>query len=332
MRLRTAIVFCCAVFFAAGLFLLSAPAAGKDGGEVELRFDGRPKVGETYVISVNTRQVRTYRMKLVGIDNPPRRRETHEIHAVGELVYQSLDPLVLQFKVDMLSQVVDGERTDYAPLAGMTAIVRSSGVNLRDIPLGTDSDAAASVLGSGGGGSSSSKTTKEIRAMLPGARRLIASMFAAPLDRPEEYLGKTRKVKPGGKWTASAKPMLEAIKANGLELSEDKVTATATYNNATKDNASGIAAHKVYFLAESDNIPGYDFKLEVYFTFPDGGDDAPLQIDRSATEVVNRAIPEGVPGFSGSVMDCVTTDQSEVVMVRKSSMKTKKKNWFLDLF
>ena len=332
MKLRTAILFCCAALLTAGLFLLPALLGAKDAREVELKFDGRPKVGEPYLISVNTRQVRTYRMKLVGISNPPRRRETHEIHAVGELVYQSLDPLVIQFKVEMLSQVVDGVKTDYAPLAGMTAIVRSSGVNLRDIPLGTDEDAAESVLGGSADGQNRPKTTKEIREMLPGARRLIASMFAAPLDRPEDYLGKTRKVKPGDRWTASAKPMLEAIKANGLELAEDKVTATATYNNPTKDNASSITAQKVYFLAESANIPGYDFKLEVYFTFPDGGGDAPLQIDRSATEVVNRAIPEGVPGFSGAVMDCVTTDQSEVVMVRKSLLKAKKKNWFLDLF
>ncbi|MBO7088877.1 MAG: hypothetical protein J6W70_03140, partial [Lentisphaeria bacterium] len=291
MKLRTTIVFCCAALLTAGLLLYPALLEAADAGEVELRFDGKPKVGETYVISVNSRQVRTYRMKLVGIDNPPRRRETHEIHAVGELVYQSLDPLVVQFKVEMLSQVIDGVKTDYAPLAGMTAIARSSGVNLRDIPLGTDEDAAESVLGGGsasGASDTKKKTTKEIREMLPGARRLIGSMFAAPLDRPEEYLGKSRKVAPGGKWTASAKPMLDAIKANGLELAEDKVTATATYNNATKDNASGIAAQKVYFLAESANIPGYDFKLEVFFTFPDGGDDAPLQIDRSATEVVNR--------------------------------------------
>lgn len=332
-NLRTAVRFCRAALLTAGLFLLPAHLEAKDAKEVELRFDGRPKVGEPYVISVNTRQVRTYRMKLVGIDNPPRRRETHEIHAVGELVYQSLDPLVVQFKVEMLSQVVDGVKTDYAPLAGMTAIVRSSGVNLRDIPLGTDEDAAESVLGGGsasGASDTKKKTTKEIREMLPGARRLIGSMFAAPLDRPGEYLGKSRKVKPGEKWTASAKPMLEAIKANGLELAEDKVTATATYHNALK--IQEIAAQKVYFLAESANIPGYDFKLEVYFSFPDGGGDAPLQIDRSATEVVNRAIPEGVPGFSGAVLDCVTTDQSEIAMVRKSQLKAKKKNWFLDLF
>ena len=329
---RTAKLFCCAVFLTAGLYLFSVPAAAKDAKEVELRFDGRPKVGETYVISVNTRQVRTYRMKLVGINNPPRRRETHEIHAVGELIYQSLDPLVIQFKVEHLNQIVDGVKTDYAPLAGMTAIVRSSGVNLRDIPLGKEENAAASVLGGGPGETSGAKTKEEIRAMLPGARRLIASMFAAPLDRPEEYLGKSRKVKPGEKWTASAKPMLDAIKANGLELSGDKVTATATYNNPSKLAEADISTQNVYFLAESANIPGYDFKLEVFFSFPDGEDDVPLRVERSATEVVNRAIPEGVPGFSGSVMDCVTTVQSDVVMVRKSKMKAKKKNWFLDLF
>ena len=332
MRLRTAILFCCAAILTAGLFLFPAPADAKDD---ELRFDGRPKVGETYVISVNTRQVRTYRMKLVGINNPPRRRETHEIRAVGELVYQSLDPLVIQFKVEALSQTVDGVKTDYAPLAGMTAIVRPSGVNLRDIPLGTDEDAAESVLGGGNSPAASDakkKTTEEIREMLPGARRLIASMFSAPLDHPEEYLGKSRKVKPGEKWTASAKPMLEAIKANGLELAGDKVTATATYNNPSKFYEGNISAQNVFFLAESANIPGYDFKLEVHFQFPDDGDDPPFRVERSATEVVNRTIPEGVPGFSGSVMDCVTTVQSDVAMIRKSRMKAKKKNWFLDLF
>ena len=330
-RLFSSVLFFCAALLTAGLFLFPASASAKD---VELRFDGRPKVGETYVISVNSRQVRTYRMKLVGINNPPRRRETLEIHAVGELVYQSLDPLVIQFKVEVLNQTVDGVKTDYAPLAGMTAIVRSSGVNLRDIPLGSDADAAASVLGGSPGEASgaNAKTKAEIRAMLPGARRLIASMFSAPLDHPEEYLGKSRKVKPGEKWTASAKPMLDAIKANGLELSEDKVTATATYNKSSKFYEGDVTAQNVFFLAESTTIPGYDFKLEVYFQFPDGGDDPPLRIERSATEVVNRAIPEGVPGFSGSVMDCVTNVTSDVAMIRKSKLKTKKKNWFLNLF
>ena len=327
MKLRTAVAFCLAAALAA---LLPAPAlhAADSGKEVELRFDGRPKIGEPYQLYVNSRQVRTYRMKLVGIANPPRRRETQEIQAVGELVYQSLDPLVVRFKVESLVQIVDGVKTDYSPLAGMTAIVGPSGVTLRDVPAGADEDASAVVLGNGN--AAGGKTAKEIRAMLPGARRLVAAMFAAPLDRPEEYLGKTRKVKPGGKWTASAGPMLEAIKANGLELAADKVSATATYNNAV--TAAGIPAHRVYFLAESDNIPGYDFKLEVFFLFPDGGDDAPLRVERSATEVVNRAIPEGVPGFSGSVMDCVTTDQTDFALVRKSAVKTKKSNWFQDLF
>ena len=182
-QLRTAFLICFAVLLAALCVPPASPAA--DAKAVELKFDGRPKVGEPYQIYVNSKQVRTYRMKLVGINNPPRRRETHEVQAVGEIIYQSLDPLVVQFKVETLRQVVDGEVTDYAPLAGMTAIVRSSGVNLRDIPLGTDTDAAASVLG-GSGASSGTLTAKEIRAMLPGARRLIASMFAAPLDRPED--------------------------------------------------------------------------------------------------------------------------------------------------
>jgi len=328
MKLRSAIMLFSAAFLAA--LPASLPLSAADGKAVELRFDGRPKVGEPYSLYVNSSQVRTYRMKLIGISNPPRRRETHEFFAVGELVYQSLDPLIIQFKVEALRQTVDGVTTDYAPLAGMTAIVRSSGVNLRDIPLGTDADAAASVLGGGSDEPNGAKTSKEIREMLPGARRLIASMFAAPLDHPEDYLGNSRKVKPGEKWTASAKPMLEAIKANGLELAEDKVTATATYNNASKN--AGITVQHVDFLAESVNIPGYDFKLQVLFSFPDGGGDAPLRIERSATEVVNRPIPEGVPGFSGSVIDCVTTDQTDFALVRKSALEKKKRNWFQDLF
>ena len=324
-RARTVILAACAAILAAAL-PSPLPAAGD---EVELRFDGRPKVGEPYQLYVNSKQVRTYRMKLVGIANPPRRRETHEIHAVGELVYQSLDPLVMQFKVESLSQTVDGETSDYAPLAGMTAVIRPGGVNLRDIPTGSEDDATASVLGGSGDGHSA-KTKREIQDMLPGARRLIASMFAAPLDRPEEYLGKTRTVKPGEKWVASAKPMLEAIRATGLELAPDQVSAVATYDNASK--VADIPARHIYFKAESANVPGYDFKLEVFFTFPDGGGDAPLRVERSATEVVNKAIPEGVPGFSGSVMDCVTTDQTDFALVRKSAIKTKKRNWFLDLF
>lgn len=310
------------VFIFSGLFPRPNAAEGKEAKAVELRFDGRPKIGEPYAFSMNSRQVRTYWMKLIGISNSPRRRKTQEIHADGELIFKSFDPLVLQFKVEALNQTVDGVKTDYAPLAGMTAIIRSSGVNLRDIPLGVDENAAASVLGDGsasGGSETKKKTTKEIREMLPGARRLLASMFSAPLDQPEDYLGKSRKVKPGEKWTASSQPVLDAIKSNGLDLSADSVTTTATYYNATK--IKGIPAQKVYLLTESANTPGYDFKLEVYFTFPDGRSDAPLQIERSATEVVDQAIPEGVPGFSGTVMNCVTHIESTVFMVRKTALK-----------
>jgi len=321
---RTAVpVFCAAVLALA----VPSPLPAADDA-VEIRFDGQPKTGEPYQLYVNSKQVRTYRMQLVGIANPPRRRETHEILASGELVYHSLDPLELHFKVETLSQTVDGETVDYAPLSGMTAVIRPEGVNLRDIPLGSDDDASASVLGGSSDGSGA-KTKREIREMLPGARRLIASMFASPLDHPEEYLGKSRKVRPGEKWNASAKPMLDAIKATGLELAPDQISATAAYDNASK--IAGIPARHVYFKAESANVPGYDFKLEVFFTFPDESD-APLRIERTATEVVNKAIPEGVPGFSGSVMYCVTTDQTDFALVRKSAMKTKKRNWFLDLF
>jgi len=308
------------VFIFSGLFPRPNAAEGKEAKAVELRFDGRPKIGEPYAFSMNSRQVRTYWMKLVGISNSPRRRETQEISADGELIFKSLDPLVVQFGVEGLSQIVDGVKTDYAPLAGMTAIIRSSGVELRDILLGEDDeDAVTSVLGNGSTVASCTKTTKEIREMLPGARRLIASMFSTPMDQPEDYLGKSRTVRPGEKWTASSKPVLAAIKANGLDFSENSVATTAIYYNASK--TKGIPSQKVYLLAESANTPGYDFKLEVYFTFPDGGSDAPLQIERSATEVVDQAIPEGVPGFSGTVMNCVTHVESTVFMVRKTALK-----------
>ena len=277
--------------------------------EVELHFDGRPKVGEPYLISVNSRRVRTYRMKIVGIDNPPYLRETHETHAVGELVYQSLDPLVIQFKIEVLEQTVDDKAVDYHPFSGMTAIIRGTSEGMNESLFIADESAVSFVP---------EDAPEGFRELLPGARRLIASMFASPLDHPEEYLGKSRKVKPGEKWNASAKPMLDAIKATGLELAPDQISATAAYDNASK--IADIPARHVYFKAESVNVPGYDFKLEVFFTFPDESD-APLRIERTATEVVNHAIPEGVPGFSGSVMDCMTTDQSEVVMVRKSYLK-----------
>ena len=55
-RHRTALLVFCLIFPAA----FSAPAllaAGND--EVELHFDGRPKVGEPYQLYVNSKQVRT---------------------------------------------------------------------------------------------------------------------------------------------------------------------------------------------------------------------------------------------------------------------------------
>ena len=309
---RIAISFV-AISLSMGLSIFPLSLIGKEAKEVELRFDGRQRINEPYQIYVDSKRERTYRMKLVGITNSPRRRETCETHASGELIFHSFNPFVVQYKVETLLQIVDGVTIDYTPLAGMIAEIRSSGVNLRDIPLGIGEDATKNVLGAG---AVDTKTAEDIQAMLPDARRLIASMFASPLDHPEDYLGKKRKVKPGDKWPASVKPMLDAIKANGLDLPEDRIIATATYNSTSKDK-SGIPVHRVYFLAESDSVPGYDFKLEVFFSFLESGDDAPLQIERNATEVVNRTIPEGVPGFSSAELDCVTKDVSIIRMIRQ---------------
>ncbi len=84
----------------------------------------------------------------------------------------------------------------------------------------------------------------------------------------------------------------------------------------------------VHFLAESNNIPNYDFKLEIAFAFPSGEKDVPLRMQRSATELVETSLPEGIPGFSGSFFRCVNEDTTDMIMIRESLLKKKKGSLF----
>jgi len=320
------IVFAVAVFCICGILY----AAEKP---VELAFDGKPVIGETYVMYFHTIRTSTYSMKPVGLANAPQHKETNEIHASGEIIYDSLSPFVARFKITEMEQILDGEKTDFRPLAGATAVIRESGVNLRDIPVGSDRS-AESVLGGNPVTGAAAVSTAEIRALVPKAKKLLNQLLSAPSDDAARYLGTSKKAAAGESWKVSAAPILAAVKEQGMTLPEQKVSSTARYTGPIE--LAGIGGQNVYFLAESENVPGYDFKLEITFTFPKNGGDPPMRMERSATEFVNRVLPEGIPGFSGTTFDCLNQDQTDLVILRKSKIKDqnskKKDGWFFGLF
>lgn len=308
------------------LCVCANPASASDKKAVDLKFDGKARIGETYVLALNSVQSRVYSMKPAGVATSPQRRESKQIHAEGEVVFESLDPFVARFTIQSLNQTVDGVKTDFDVIAGAVATIRDSGVTLKNIPLGSES--SASVLGDEPTSADGAKTAsaETIRALVPKAKTLLNAIFSAPTDAAEQYLGKSHKAKPGEKWKVSAKPMLDAIKGYGLDLSEKDVSANAEFVGTKK--IGEIDTNKVYFLVESGNVPGYDFKLEITFSFPQKGDDMPLRMERNATELVDLALPEGLPGFSGANFSCVNEDQTDLVLIRKSALTEKKKSFF----
>lgn len=273
--------------------------------EVELHFDGCPRIGETYLFAVRTRQVQTKRLYQGKESKSSDTRQTNEAFAYGELIFQSLTPLVVHFKVDILERTADDKVFDYSPLKGMTAIIQTSSENMSERPLVKDEIAVSFVP--------VSDAPEEIRELQSGACRLIASMFSILLHRPEDYLGTTRTAKPGDKWNASTKPVSDALKAEGLEVSENDFKSTAIYRNRLKVE-SNIPAHNILLQIESVDIPGYDYKLELHYDFPDDGDDVPLHIDIGEITVTGRENPDD----SSSKTIQAVTNQSEISMVRKS--------------
>lgn len=275
--------------------------------EVELHFDGRPKIGEPYLFAIKTRQVQARRLEQVEESKSPYAYQICEAGADGEIIFQSLDPIVIQFQFDFLAQTIDDEILDYSPLKGMTAIIRAPG-NTSCSRLVEDDNAVSFVAGNAPEG---------INELLPGARRLIASMFSILLHRPEDYLGKTRIAKPGDQWKASAKPVLEALNVDRLDVSADNFKTMATYRNRLEEKGE-IPAQSVFVKIESVDIPGYDYSLEVLYDFPDGGDDAPLHVERSEIKVKHRLSPDN----SNSKMIHSMTTRSEVRMIRKSVLNS----------
>ena len=273
--------------------------------EVELRFDGRPRIGEAYLFALRTKQVQTQRLYQIEESKSPYTRQTNEAYACGELIFQSLAPLVVHFKVDNLERTADDKEFDYSPLKGMTAIIQTSRENMSERPLVKDEIAVSFVP--------AADAPEEIRELQSGACRLIASVFSILLHRPEDYLGTTRTAKPGDKWNASTKPVSDALKAEGLEVSEKDFKSTAIYRNRLKVE-SKIPAHNILLQIESVDIPGYDYKLELHYDFPDDGDVVPLHIDIGEITVTGRENPND----SSSKTIQAVTNQSEISMVRKS--------------
>ena len=113
--------------------------------EVELHFDGRPRIGEAYFFGMRTRQVQTKRLYQGKESKSPDTRQTNEAYACGELIFQSLTPLVVHFKVDNLERTADDKEFDYSPLKGMTAIIQTSRENMSERPLVKDEIAVSFV-------------------------------------------------------------------------------------------------------------------------------------------------------------------------------------------
>ena len=113
--------------------------------EVELHFDGRPRIGEAYFFAMRTRRVQTQRLYQVDESKSSYTRQTNEAYTCGELIFQSLIPLVVHFKVDILERTADDKEFDYSPLKGMTAIIRTSRENMFERPHVTDEIAVSFV-------------------------------------------------------------------------------------------------------------------------------------------------------------------------------------------
>jgi len=328
------------VFFSVLLPLLLLPGAlcafaGGDDEKAEkpekvfLDFSGAPSPGTAFHFRIRSIRTRNCEMKVLGMDRPPVRRDTREILAAGKLFYKSKSiadgTLVreLEFTPDSISGTINGKRHDFPEFTGkifrITITGRETSFRLaqpQTVPDPAGSLGADVLSGKSAGGSV--PADGQIPAEL---LYFLRSIFGSVSDPPMNYLGASAWMERGKHASLDPTPILQALRQRGLPADKEGVEYFAEYDGSTV--YLGIPVRRVNMLIQGAGIPGCDFKLEISLLYPYGKHSSasgPVRISRKALFVADPYLPEGNALLSGSRLETVETDMTDIQLVPEAMM------------
>lgn len=302
------------------LFLLAAlPLFANESKQTEIDFTGSLKPGHTYLYRVRSNQTRNCELKLLGVAQPPLRRDVREILLSGKLYYRGEQrtgkeiSTEYEFEIFSLQATVNGVRKDFPELTGRTVLVsrKNNKTEYRFRQTLTGTELADAVMG----GPAIPKADGKMEAE---ALALFRTVFAPGNDPIMNYMGAKRKMEQGKHLPMDITPILAALHQREIPAHKSTVDSFAEYSGVTI--LEGLPVHRVNLLAQGNGIPGYDFKFETSVMIPVKAEDAvhgPVRISRRVMEVVSTLLPEDNPFFSGATLETVSNDMTDLTIQRQ---------------
>jgi len=327
------------VFFSVLLLLLLPGAvcafADRDDEKAEkpekvlLDFSGVPSPGTAFHFRIRSIRTRNCEMKVLGMERPPVRRDTREILAAGKLFYKSkgiVDGTLvreLEFTADSISGTINGERHDFPEFTGKTFHITVTGkeTSFRLAHQQTPPDPAGSLAADVLSGRSEERSGASDGKIPADLLYFLRSIFGCVSDPPMNYLGASAWMERGKHAPLDPTPILQALRQEGIPADKEDVEYFSEYDGSTV--YLGIPVRRVNMLIQGAGIPGCDFKLEISLLYPYGKyspASGPVRISRKALFVADPYLPEGNALLSGSRLETVETDMTDIQLVPESMM------------
>ncbi len=290
------------------LCALLVSVRGVSGAEERLSFDRPSRVGDFLQAEINLTAQREYRFVFPGPDRPVEKQESLVTTLFADLKILEVDPegnaLCLEIRISSAGGFLNGRRFDSSLLRGKTILadLKTSPARFTDASTG--------------------------KPVPPEAKALLAAVFRPPDgDTLKATLGSSVPLRPGYKWKISAKPVLTALRARGLALSPDSISAEAQIME--REKYRGYDTCRVEIKLASSGVSTLDFRLRATVWIPEDPNVNMIRLLRNGVEVIDTVFPTENPLASGSSVRVITKENLEVILVPGKEKKAlpKKRSW-----
>lgn len=297
--------------------------------KVFLDFSGAPSPGTRFHFRIRSTRTRNCEMKMVGIDQPPGRRDTREILAAGILFYKAkrvVDGTLvreLEFTPDSISGTVSGRRLDFPEFTGKTILITISGQETSCclVQGQNQPDSAGRLAADVLSGKPAERDVPPDGKLPAELLYLLKSIFGQVSDPPMNYLGASAWMERGKHLPLNPAPVIQALRQAGLPADKDEIDSFAEYHGSAV--YLGIPVRRVNMLIQGAGIPGCDFKLEISLMYPYGKyapSSGPVRIARKALFVADPFLPEGNALLPGARLETVETDMTDIQLIPEAMM------------
>lgn len=276
--------------------------------EQRLSLDRPSKAGDFFQAEISLTAQREYRFVFPGPDRPVKKQESLVTTIFADLKVLEVNaegsPVRLEVRISSAGGFLNGRRIDSSLLKGKTILadLQTAPARFTEHPSGKAVSAEGAAL--------------------------LGAIFRPPDgDTLKNTLGNSVPLRPGYKWKISARPVLNSLRARGLSLNPDAVTAEARI--AEREKYRGFDVCRVEMDLASEGISTLDFRLRATLWIPVDPSVNVIRLLRNGVEVVDTVFPNENPLAAGSSVRVITKENLEAVLIPAKEKKElpKKRSW-----